>query len=144
MGGVAGFAAGCAKPMSDSFSTPGIPAEKAADMPAELFPGSQDAFDDSSFNVAVQAPEGHTLAEPEYSRAVDALVADLVDTPQMSEETVPLVVEDGAKLSDEEYAATQAGTIEQLKNDEVPEEQPPIDRTSTDQNSSQEADIRMP
>ncbi|HEY9563390.1 MAG TPA: MMPL family transporter [Nocardioides sp.] len=126
MVGVAGFAAGFSKPMSDSFSIPGIPSEKAADMQAELFPGSQDAFDDSSFNVVVQAPEGHTLAEPEYSRAVDALVADLVDTPQMSEETVPLVVEDGDKLSDEEYAATQAGTIEQLKNAEVTEEQPPM------------------
>src|SRR3546814_17946598 len=63
MVGVAGFAAGFSKPMSDSFSIPGIPSEKAADMQAELFPGSQDAFDDSSFNVVVQAPEGHTLAE---------------------------------------------------------------------------------
>src|SRR3546814_16531832 len=97
MVGVAGFAAGFSKPMSDSFSIPGIPSEKAADMQAELLPGSQDAFDDSSFNVVVQAPGGNTLAEPEYSPAVDALVADLADTPQLSEETGPLVVEISAE-----------------------------------------------
>ena len=33
--------------------------------------------------VVVAAPEGHTLAEPTYSKAVDALIADLADGPQV-------------------------------------------------------------
>ena len=33
------------KPANDSFSIPGIPSEQAADLQAELFPASEDAFD---------------------------------------------------------------------------------------------------
>ena len=67
-------AATMSKPMTDAFSIPGIPSEKAADLQAELFPGSIDAFDQANVNVVVQAPEGHTLDEPEYSKAVDDLI----------------------------------------------------------------------
>ncbi|MET1058420.1 MAG: MMPL family transporter [Nocardioides sp.] len=80
-------AATMSKPMTDAFSIPGIPSEKAADLQAELFPESQDAFDQATVTVVVAAPEGHTLAEPTYSKAVDALVADLADGPQMPAET---------------------------------------------------------
>src|SRR5204862_137461 len=38
-------AAGFSKPMSDAFTIPGIPSEKAADLQSELFPGSADAMD---------------------------------------------------------------------------------------------------
>jgi RND superfamily putative drug exporter len=76
-------AATMSKPMSDAFSIPGIPSEKAADLQAELFPDSQDAFDQATVTVVVAAPEGHTLAEPTYSKTVDALLADLADGPQM-------------------------------------------------------------
>ena len=41
------------KPMSDSFSIPGIPSERAADLQSELFPGSQDAFDQASVKVEI-------------------------------------------------------------------------------------------
>jgi RND superfamily putative drug exporter len=71
------------KPMSDSFSIPGIPSEKAADMQAELFPGAKDAFDQASVKVVVAAPEGEKLADRENAAAVDALVADLATLPQM-------------------------------------------------------------
>ena len=70
-------AAGFSKPMSDAFTIPGIPSEKAADLQSELFPGSADALDEASVTVVVAAPKGHTLDEPTYSKAVDALVADL-------------------------------------------------------------------
>lgn len=83
MVGVGTIAATMAKPYSDSFSIPGIPSEKAADLQAELFPESQDAFDQANATVVVQAPEGHTLAEPTYRKAVDALVADLRTAPQV-------------------------------------------------------------
>ena len=73
---VGGFAATQGKPMKDSFSIPGIPSEEAADLQAELFPGSVDAFDQATVNVVVAAPEGSTLESPEYADRLDALVAD--------------------------------------------------------------------
>lgn len=113
------------KPMTDSMSIPGIPSEKASDMQKELFPNAQDPFDDASVNVVVQAPKGHTLDEPTYSRAVDALVTDLADGPQISDETVPVVVQDGADLSDQQYAAAREATIEELEKAQPEGEQPP-------------------
>jgi RND superfamily putative drug exporter len=81
---VISVAAGFSKPMSDSFTIPGIPSEKAADLQSELFPGSADALDQASVTLVVAAPEGHTLDEPTYTRAVDALVGNLSDLPQMA------------------------------------------------------------
>jgi RND superfamily putative drug exporter len=83
MAGVGTFAATMAKPMTDSFSIPGIPSERAADLQAELFPGAVDAFDQASVNVVVAAPAGHTLTERKYAAAVDRVVADLGELPQM-------------------------------------------------------------
>lgn len=77
------FAATMSKPMTDAFSIPGIPSEKAADMQAELFPRSVDAFDRATVNVVVAAPEGHTLEDPAYASAVDGLVAELRALPQV-------------------------------------------------------------
>ncbi|MEP7089815.1 MAG: MMPL family transporter [Nocardioidaceae bacterium] len=71
------------KPMTDSFSIPGIPSEKAANLQSALFPTSVDAFDQASVNVVVQAPKGHTLDEPAYSTAVDDLVAAIRTVPQV-------------------------------------------------------------
>ena len=51
-------AATMSKPMTDAFSIPGIPSEKAADLQAELFPGSIDAFDQANVNVVVAGPGG--------------------------------------------------------------------------------------
>jgi RND superfamily putative drug exporter len=70
------------KPMTDAFSIPGIPSEKAADLQEELFPDAADAFDQASVTVVVAAPEGHTLAEKRYADRVGALVADLAELPQ--------------------------------------------------------------
>ena len=80
---VGSVAAGFAKPMTDSFSIPGIPSEKAADLQAELFPSSTDPFDEATVNVVVAAPEGRTLADPAYEREVDQLVRDLGSLPQL-------------------------------------------------------------
>ncbi len=81
--GVSTFAATMSKPMTDSFSIPGIPSEQAADLQAELFPGSKDAFDQAGVTVVVAAAEGHTLDEPAYRAAVDDLIADLAGGSQM-------------------------------------------------------------
>ena len=80
------MAATMSKPMSDSFTIPGIPSEKAADMQADLFPGAKDPFDQATVNVVVSAPEGSTLRDEAYAAEVDALVEDLAALPQMPEQ----------------------------------------------------------
>ncbi|GAA4124028.1 MMPL family transporter [Nocardioides fonticola] len=79
------IAAGFGKPMTDAFTIPGIPSEKAQDLQAELFPGSVDAFDQAGVTVVVAAPEGSTLADRNVARSVDQLVARLQKLPQLSE-----------------------------------------------------------
>ena len=83
MVGLGTVAATMSKPMSNAFSIPGIASEKAADLQAELFPTSVNAFDQAGATVVVAAPDGHSLNEPTYRAQVDALVADLADGPQM-------------------------------------------------------------
>ncbi|WP_235735514.1 MMPL family transporter [Nocardioides alcanivorans] len=92
--GLGGLATAISQPKSDAMTIPGIPSEKAADLQAELFPGSTDAFDQAGVSVVVQAPEGHTLNEPEYMAAIDGLVVDLLAAPQMHAEGDTL--EDGS------------------------------------------------
>ncbi|KRB76330.1 hypothetical protein ASE01_15130 [Nocardioides sp. Root190] len=76
------------KPFNDEFTIPGIPSEQAADIQKDLFPDSGDAFDDATVNVVVAAPEGRTLAEPEYSEAIADLIAAIPDLPQMDADAV--------------------------------------------------------
>jgi len=105
-------AATLSKPMTDSFSIPGIPSEKAADMQEELFPQSVDAFDQATVNVVVAAPKGHTLSEAPYAAAVDALVADLGGLPQVAPDA-PIANPVEAATSQRQQildAAEQSGT----------------------------------
>lgn len=109
---VGAVAAGFSKPMTDAFSIPGIPSEKAADLQQQLFPGSGDALEAANVTVVVAAPDGHTLDEPTYSRAVDQLVADLRDLPQMADDTQlanPVQASDSQRQQLLE-AARQSGT----------------------------------
>ncbi len=80
--GVGGAAAAFSQPTEDSFSIPGIPAEEAADLQADLFPETTDAFDQATVNVVVAAPEGEKLTDKPYPRAVDELLAELAGVPQ--------------------------------------------------------------
>ncbi|WP_166135260.1 MMPL family transporter [Nocardioides ochotonae] len=116
---VGGFAATQSKPMSDSFSIPGIPSEKAADMQAELFPGAKDPFDQATVNVVVAAPEGSTLSDKAYAAEVDALVEDLAALPQMPEKA-PLANPVQAAEQQRQLIvdqATQAGTPRDVAED---------------------------
>lgn len=108
---VGAVAAGFAKPMTDSFSIPGIPSEKAADMQEELFPQSVDAFDQADVNVVVAAPEGHTLDEPAYRSAVDSLIAEITALPQAPEQA-PANPVDAAQAQRDQMleSARQSGT----------------------------------
>ncbi|MGA8256428.1 MAG: MMPL family transporter [Nocardioides sp.] len=81
---VVGTAAGFSKPFSDSFSIPGIPSEQAADLQSELFPQSQDAFDQASVNVVVQAPAGEQLTD--YTRPLNVLAESIAGLPQMGDD----------------------------------------------------------
>jgi putative drug exporter of the RND superfamily len=108
VGAVAGT---MSKPMTDSFSIPGIPSEKAADMQEELFPQSVDAFDQADVSVVVAAPAGHTLDEPQYRSAVDALISDIEALPQ-APETAPVNPVDAAQAQRDQImkSARQSGT----------------------------------
>jgi putative drug exporter of the RND superfamily len=79
---VGAFAGAFAKPMTDSFTIPGIPSEEASDLQAELFPTSRDPFDQATVNVVVAAPEGQQLGDAAVTKKVEALVADLRALPQ--------------------------------------------------------------
>ncbi|MBM7517445.1 MMPL family transporter [Nocardioides nitrophenolicus] len=85
------LAAAFSKPMTDAFSIPGIPSEKAADIQQELFPESGDAFDDASVNIVVAAPKGHTLAEPAYQTAIQDLIDGVPTLPQTGNDNPGLV-----------------------------------------------------
>ena len=90
---VVSVAGAFSKPMSDAFSIPGIPSERAADLQSELFAGAPDAFDQASVKVVVAAPKGELLSDPANKADVDALVADLSALPQMpdgSDQTKPV------------------------------------------------------
>lgn len=80
------------KPMSDQFTIPGIPSEEAQTLQNELFPGSGDALDEASATVVVAAPEGETLDDPANAEAVQSLVSDLRDLPQMDEQTAQTAI----------------------------------------------------
>ncbi len=86
LAGVIGVANGFAKPMTDSFSIPGIPSERAAELQEQLFPNSPDAFEQATVNVVVAAPEGSTLADPEIAPKVQELIRDLQAVPQVPED----------------------------------------------------------
>ena len=63
-------------------------------------------------NVVVAAPEGHTLKEPEYSQAVDDLVAGIGTVPQIGKDAPlanPVEAADG-QLDQVLEAAEKNGT----------------------------------
>lgn len=79
-----GFAVGFSKPTSDAFTIPGIPSEEAADIQAELFPDSKNAFDQASVFVVVAAPKGDRIDNPKYADAIGTLIDDISRLPQVS------------------------------------------------------------
>lgn len=114
---MAGFAASTwSKPMVDSFTIPGIKSLEAQELQEELFPAADgDTLEVPTVTVVVQAPEGETLEQPENSQAVDALIADLRDLPQMpSVEESPQLVNPvpaaAGQFEQSVQAAVEAGT----------------------------------
>lgn len=86
---IGGVATSISKPMIDKFSIPGIPSEQAAELQQQLFPQSEDAFDQATATIVIAAPEGQKLSDPVNAAKVDALIADLKGLPQMPAEGTP-------------------------------------------------------
>jgi len=121
VGAVAGVAS---KPFNDEFTIPGIPSEKAADIQKELFPDSGDAFDDATVNVVVAAPEGHTLAEPEYADAIAELITQIPGLPQMDADAAqqpglvdPTTAADALEKQYVDGAKAAGGNVAQARED---------------------------
>ncbi len=116
---VGAFAATMSKPMNDSFSIPGIPSEKAADLQAELFPGAVDAFDQATVKVVVAAPEGATLTDPAYAERIDGLLTALAALPQMPETplTGPVEAAEGQREQIVQAAADAGSPLAQAQAD---------------------------
>ncbi|MCD9154320.1 MMPL family transporter [Aeromicrobium duanguangcaii] len=84
LGAVAGY---LSKPMSNTFSIPGIESVEAAELQQELFPDAA-AVDAPSSTIVVAAPEGEKLVQEPYAAAVQALVADLAELEDVQEGVV--------------------------------------------------------
>lgn len=85
--GLGAVATALSKPMSDSFTIPGLESVETAELQQELFPESA-AVDAPSATIVVAAPEGSTLAEGASAEAVTALVEGLGALDHVSEGVV--------------------------------------------------------
>jgi len=73
LGAVAGY---LSKPMSNTFTIPGIESVEAAEKQQELFPDAA-AVDAPTATIVVATPEGETLADQPYAQTVASLVEGL-------------------------------------------------------------------
>ncbi|GGN65289.1 multidrug RND transporter [Actinoplanes lobatus] len=104
--GVGAVATTMSQPMSDQFSIPGIPSEKATDLQQQLFPGSGSAIDEASVSIVVAAPEGSKLAGEPYAGRISALLTELKSAPQMPREPLAGPVETAAAMKQRIVAAS--------------------------------------
>jgi RND superfamily putative drug exporter len=76
--GVGAVATTMSKPMSTTFSMPGLESVEAAEeLPEIMGTEGGSVLDAASIEVVVAAPEGETLTTPENQKAVADVVADL-------------------------------------------------------------------
>ena len=75
--GLGAAAAAFSGTMTSSFTIPGTPAQAALDQLSEKIPGAGDA----TGRIVFAAPEGRTLADPAYQRAIGTVVAQTKELP---------------------------------------------------------------
>ena len=75
--GLGAAAAAFSGTMTSSFTIPGTPAQAALDQLGEKIPGAGDA----TGRIVFAAPEGHTLAEPQYQQAIATVVEQTKQLP---------------------------------------------------------------
>jgi RND superfamily putative drug exporter len=68
--GLGGAAMGLSGTMTDSFSIPGTPAQRAMDQLAEKMPSAGGA----TGRIVFAAPEGHTITESTYQQAISSML----------------------------------------------------------------------
>lgn len=70
---------------SQQFSISDTPSQRATDIYKENFPDAGDPLLRAGINLVFAAPEGETLADPENSAAIDAVISHLVENfPEMT------------------------------------------------------------
>ncbi|MDQ1106212.1 MMPL family transporter [Nocardioides zeae] len=105
------------QPTSSTFSIPGIPSERASDLQAELFPGAEDALNDTSVTVVVAVPEGEQLSDPAYAERISQLVTDISESPQvLSSEQAPILDPVAAAAAQEEALVAGGASPEDVAN----------------------------
>lgn len=65
------------KGFNDKFAIPGTPSQDAAELLMANFPDQKNPLDAAGVNIVFAAPEGHRLSEPQYTKAVDDVIAHL-------------------------------------------------------------------
>ncbi|MEV6066172.1 MMPL family transporter [Nocardia sp. NPDC052001] len=95
------------KPMSDKFSMPSLPSERATDILDKQFPGMSGQFgiDAVGGTYVIKAPAGTKLTDKDNAAAIDALISDL---QHLSIEGRPLVAEKDAAALRNPIAVTKA------------------------------------
>ncbi|MEV0355931.1 MMPL family transporter [Nocardia sp. NPDC050697] len=101
---LAGVGNALSKPMTDDFSLPGLPSERATEILDKHFPGASAAFDFDAVTgtYVIGAPEGQKLTDPANRAAVEAFIAKLNELP---------IVDHAKPLVDPIEAAEQLGCL---------------------------------
>lgn len=116
--GLGAFAATFSQPLSEEVSIPGIPSEEAADLQTELFPGAESAFDSTTVNVVIQAPQGQTLDAERWRSEIGALSEAIAGLPQQPENPIIVnPVEQDAQITEQlvDAARSQGGGPESIQ-----------------------------
>jgi RND superfamily putative drug exporter len=119
--GVGAVATTMSKPMSTTFSMPGLESVEAAEeLPEIMGTEGGSVLDAASIEVVVAAPEGETLTTPENQKAVADLVGDLaaledvpdqisyIWTPEQAEAAAPAYAEAMSAESGQQVPTEQA------------------------------------
>jgi RND superfamily putative drug exporter len=119
--GVGAVATTMSKPMSTTFSMPGLESVEAAEeLPEIMGTEGGSVLDAASIEVVVAAPEGETLTTPENQKAVADVVADLaaledvpdqisyIWTPEQAEAAAPAYAEAMSAESGQQVPTEQA------------------------------------
>ncbi|MGW3423141.1 MMPL family transporter [Streptomyces phaeochromogenes] len=104
LGVVAFGALNASDPPDDSSSMPGIEAQKAFDLINERFPGTE--ADGADARIVFVAPEGQQVTSAANRSAIDALVTEAADGPQVADVVSPF---DGRGVSKD--ASTAYATV---------------------------------
>nr|WP_221333161.1 MMPL family transporter [Nocardia transvalensis] len=76
---VGGLGSQLSKPMTNDFTIPNLPSERATDILDKHFPGMSEAFqfDAVTGTYVIAAPDGQKLTDPAYRAAIGDLIAEL-------------------------------------------------------------------